>query len=63
MDIQYSKSQSTVIWNMGQLTILYLWRNSNTLLYSRNLLKSLLASDQFNLYFVIYIQGVKAALC
>lgn len=63
MYIQYSKLQSTVIWNIGQLTILYLWRNNNTLLYSRNLLKLLLASDQFNLYFVTCIQGVKSALC
>lgn len=50
---------STVIWNIGQFTILYLWRNSSTLLHSRNLLKLLFVSDQFNLYFVICIQGVK----
>lgn len=43
--------------------MLYLWRNNNTPLYSRNLVKLLLASDQFKLYFVICIQGVKGALC
>lgn len=54
---------SSVIWNIGPFTILFLWKNSSTLLYRRNLLKLHLASDQFNLYFVIGIQGVKGALC
>lgn len=42
--------------------MLYLWRNGNIVLYRRNFIK-IPASDKFNLYFVICIQGVKGALC